>query len=305
MGTLRIGRRSVQVSKLDKVLFPESGLTKGDLIDHYRLVADRMLPHLAERPVVLQRFPDGIEAGGFYQKQVQDHYPDWIDSVRVPLKKGGHQRLVRIEDAATLVTLADQACLTFHPWLSRAGRLARPDRMIFDLDPPDDDFGPVRSAGRALKALLDEVGLATFAQTTGSRGLHVVVPIRPEQDFDAVRAFARDLADALVARHPDDLTTAQRKDARGGRLFIDTNRNAYGQTAVAPYAVRARPGATLATPIEWSELDAGRLDARRYRIDNLGRRLARRADPWKGMGRHARSLRRPRERLDALQEGKD
>ncbi|MFI9827730.1 non-homologous end-joining DNA ligase [Streptomyces sp. NPDC051913] len=300
---VRAGRRTVEVHRPDKVLFPGSGetkeYTKGDLADYYRAVAPFMLPHLRGRPLMLERHPDGVDGPRFMQKNTPESYPDWITRVEVP-KEGGTVCHTVCDDSATLLHLADQACLTLHRWLSRVGRLERPDRLVFDLDPSDegDDFAPVRSAAELLGELLDELRLPSALMTTGSRGLHVVVPINGHDDFDEVRAFARDVADLLVAGHPDRFTTAARKKDRGDRLYLDIQRNAYAQTAVAPYTVRARPGAPVATPLSWSQLDAPGLDARRWTIEDAVDQA--RTNPWAGVMGRGRALGPARRRLNAM-----
>jgi bifunctional non-homologous end joining protein LigD len=299
--SLRFGRVSVELSNLDKILFPDAGITKGKLVEYYRKVADRMLPYLVDRPVSMHRFPDGIEGEGFYQKKISDYFPDWIDRVEVE-KEGGRVTHVVCQNAATMVYLANQACITPHVWLSRRDRLDHPDRLIFDLDPPGDEFTVVRRAARALRDLLEELGLASFPMTTGGRGIHVVVPLDRSADFDAARHFARDVAELVSRRDPKRLTTETRKNKRKGRLFVDTMRNAYAQTAVPPFAVRPRKGAPVAMPIGWDELGSPRLRGNAYNVRNAFRRLDRVGDPWKGMNRRARSLSRPREKLDAILE---
>jgi bifunctional non-homologous end joining protein LigD len=185
-------------------------------------------------------------------------------------------------------------------WLSRADRPRHPDRLIFDLDPPADDFAPVRRAARLVGDLLSDLGLTTYVMTTGSQGAYVVVRLDRRADFEVVRTFARDAAALLVRRHPRDLTMEPRIADRGGWLYLDTGRNAYAQSAAPPYAVRARPGAPVATPITWRELDRPSLDARSYRADNVFRRLARAVDPWRGFARRGQSLTRARATLTKL-----
>ncbi len=301
MTKLTFGPYTVETSHEDKVLFPEAGITKGDLVTYYRELAPVMVPYLEERPLTLHRFPDGIGEGGFYQKEAGGYFPDWIERETVK-KEGGTVHHVICNNAATLVYLADQAAITPHPWLSRRDRIRHPDLLVFDLDPPGEGFALVRRAARDLRTLLEELGLAVFVKSTGSKGLHVVAPLDRSEDFDTVRALARDAARVLAARHPDRLTVEVRKEKRKGRLFLDTGRNAYAQTAVAPYAVRALPGAPVAAPLDWEELGDSGLDARTYTLGNLRRRLGQRDDPWKGMMRHARGLGGPRRKLDALLE---
>ncbi|MEU7009877.1 non-homologous end-joining DNA ligase [Streptomyces sp. NPDC046332] len=296
---IRAGRRTVEVGRPEKVLFPEDGITKAGLATYYRTVARRMLPHLRGRPLMLERHPDGVGDRGFMQKDIPDHFPDWVHRAELP-KEGGTVTYVLCEDTATLVLLADQGCITPHRWLSRADLPDRPDRLVFDLDPSDDDFARVRDAARWLHDLLDELRLPSQLMTTGSRGLHVSVPLDRGAAFDEVRAFAADVAGVLTARHPDRLTTEARKKARGGRLYVDLQRNAYGQTSVAPYAVRARPGAPVAAPIAWGDLDDPGLGARRWTLADADRLLE--DDPWTPAPR-PRSLGPAAQRLRRVAEG--
>jgi bifunctional non-homologous end joining protein LigD len=303
MTTRTYGNRQVELSNLDKVLFPTAGLTKGDLIDYYERVADVMVPHMKGRPLSLQRFPDGVDGEGFYQKETPDYFPDWITTASVPLRgEGGSQSQVICDDKATLVYLADQACITPHVWLSRHDRLDVPDRMIFDLDPPGDDFAAVRDVARRLRDLLEELGLKSRLMLTGSRGAHVVVSLRRGPDFDEVRSLAQNIAGHLADARPEEITIAQRKKKRGARLFLDTARNAYGQTTVAPYAVRARPEATVAAPLEWDELGASDLSSSRYTIKNIFRRLSQKEDPWSDIGRGGASIGGATDKLERLRE---
>ena len=298
-GVIEVDGHEIELSNTAKVLFPQAGLTKGELIGYYRRVAPTMLPHLAGRPLSFERYPDGIETNGFMQKNASDYFPSWIRRARLA-KENGEVEHVVADNAATLVYLANQACVTLHVGLARVHRIHHPDRLVFDFDPSEEDFAKVKRAARAARRLLEEAGLVPFVQTTGSRGLHVWVPLEPEATFDQVRGFAADLADRLVAQAPEELTTEQRKAKRGTRVFVDVARNAYGQTAVAPYSVRARAAAPVATPLDWAELDDPGLGPRRYTITNLFRRLGQKPDPWAEIGRHARPLAAARERLTAL-----
>lgn len=295
----------VEISKPDKVLFPDDGLTKRDLAEYYERVADTLLAHSSGRLVSMHRFPDGIDGESFFQKEVPDYFPDWIRRKTVE-KEGGEVTMVVLEDAATLVYLADQACITPHVWLSRVDSLHHPDRVIWDLDPSEGaSFDDVRWAARRIREALEETGLESFVMTSGSRGLHVWVPLDASADFDDVRAFARGLSELLVRRHPDRLTVEQRKDKRGDRVFLDYLRNAYAQTSAPPYSVRPRPGAPVATPLDWNEIGSGELGPRKYTIRNLFRRLGQKGDPWRGMGRHATSLGMASERLGELAEAEE
>lgn len=286
---LTVGRRHFDLARPAKVLFPDDGITKADVVAYYRDVAPAMLPHLHARPLMLQRCPDGIAGGCFYQKRASEHFPRWVPTVEAP-KAGGVVRHVVCNDEATLAYLAAQACIAFHPWLSRADRLGRPDRVVFDFDPSRPDFASVRRGAHAARDLLEELGLEPFVATTGSRGLHVVTPIDRRTEFDDVRAFARRAADVLARRDPGTLTTEVRKERRAGRVLIDIMRNGYAQTAVAPYSLRTIPGAPVATPLEWWELDAARLGPRRYGLGTVRRRLDARGDPWARLAGSAGAL---------------
>ena len=295
---LKAGRHNVVINRPDKVLFPKDGITKADLADHYRTAAPRMLPHLRGRPLMLDRRPDGIDGPAFMQKDVPDYFPDWVHTAELP-KEGGTVDYLLADETATLLYLADQACVTPHRFLAKADRPRHPDRLVFDLDPPGDDFAAALHAAKLLRELLDDLDLPSAVMTTGSRGLHVLVPLTRSADFDDVRAFARAAADLLAERHPDRLTTEASKKARGGRLYLDVQRNAYAQTAVAPYAVRALPGAPVAAPLAWSELDEQGLHAQRWTLANIGDRLED-EDPWAGALSRGRSPAAAAKRLEAL-----
>lgn len=296
--------RGVRVSDPDKVFFPDSGITKGDIADYYGRIADVMLPHVRGRCVSMHRWPDGIDGDDFYQKQAPDYFPGWIRTETVPRKEGGSVRHVVVDEARTLVYLADQACLTPHVWLSLADAPDTPDRMIFDLDPPGDGEGSVeevRWAARTLGDLLHELHLSPLVMTSGSRGLHVHVVLAGGIDFDASRDFARRVCGLLVERHPERLTVAQRKAKRGDRIFLDYLRNGYAQTSVPPYAMRALPGAPVAAPITWDEVTG--IDPRRYTVRNVFRRLGQRPDPWKHSLEDAADLSEADHRLGELANG--
>jgi bifunctional non-homologous end joining protein LigD len=292
---IRAGRRTVEISRPDKELFP--GITKADLARYYERVAATMLPHLADRPLNLERYPDGIAGQRIMQQRAGEHFPDWIRRVRVP-KSGGTVDHVVAGEPATLVYLAGQAAITLHPWLSRADRLERPDRIIFDLDPSGEDVAEVARGARAIGEVLRELGLEPWAMTSGSRGYHVLVPLQRRDDFDVVREFARGVAAVAAARDPELFTVEQRKAKRGERILIDVMRNAYAHTAVAPYAVRARPAAPVATPLRWDELSDPDIRPDRFTIAEVPGRLERGGDPWADLRRHAVSLGAARRRLE-------
>ncbi|RRR99714.1 non-homologous end-joining DNA ligase [Glycomyces terrestris] len=289
MPSVTVEGRDITVSRLDKELFPADHVTKGDVIDHYRAVADAMVPHLAGRPLTMRRFPDGIGEGGFFQKDASDYFPDWIRTTAVEGRgDSGTVDYVLCDDAATLVYLANQATVEFHVWLSTLDDLERPDRLVIDIDPPDGtDTAVLHKVARRLRDVYTEIGLTPFTQATGGRGYHVAAPLDRTADFATARELALAIADRLAAEDPDLLTTAQRKNRRGDRIFLDVNRNGFGQTFVAPYSLRARAGAAVATPLDWDEL--GRSTPDRYSTDRVRRRLVRKSDPWAAMDDHAAS----------------
>ncbi len=299
------GPYSVELGHSDKPLYPDDGWTKADIATFYEKVSHWMLPHLRDRPLTMERYPDGIGAEGFIQKAFPDYFPDWFRRARVDTSDG-KQTVPLCNNQASLLYLVDQASLTQHVWLSRIDRPHHPDQMVFDLDPPDASsakagFAAVRRAARDCLTLFDELELATYLKTTGSRGLHLVVPLRRQDDFDQVREFARACAEVLVERFPRRYTLEQRIDKRGGRLYLDIQRNAYGQTAVAPFSLRCKAGAPVATPIARSRLDDPDLHAQSYRLDNLSHYLGQTRNPWHHMRRRARGLEQARKRLAALQ----
>lgn len=303
---MKIGGHEIDITNRDKVFFPDAGLTKGDVIDYYADVADVMVPHMKRYGVSMQRFPDGLQGAGFYNKDAPDYFPDWIKTVNFPKREGGSFNAPIVDSKAALVYLADQAVLTPHLYLSRADDLEHPDRMIYDLDPPEgtEDFSSVREAAADIRDVMDELALMAWVQTTGSKGYHVIIPLDRSAGFDEVRRFAHDVALVLVRRHEDKYTLEQRKNKRTGRIFLDVLRNSYGATSVAPYSIRARPGAPVATPIDWSELEDG-ADPQDWTIESIPDRLAQKDDPWAGMMRHARAISSRRENLDELLDAEE
>jgi bifunctional non-homologous end joining protein LigD len=280
----------ITVTHPDKVLFPADGITKGELAQYYQQIAERMIPHVRDRPLHMNRFPGGIAYNPIQQKRVPDTFPAWIARATVNLSKGGTITHAMINDAATLVYLANYNMVTAHVWLSCIQAPNQPDQVMFDLDPADDDFSLVRNTALTLKALLEEMKLVPFVKTTGSRGLHVIAPITVGPTFEEVHLFADAVAQRLAAADADHLTTEFTKQKREGRLFLDVNRNAYAQTAVAPYAVRARAGAPIAMPIPWSDVQSDGLRPDGVGIRNVAEWLRGRDDPWRSMERSQKPL---------------
>lgn len=297
--SIKVGTHEVELSHQDKIYFPPN-ITKGELVEYYRKIAPAMLPFLKERAVSMQRFPGGIMHEGFFQKEIGDYFPRWVNRVTIFKREGGSNTYAVCNKPESLVYLANQGCITLHLWLSKIDRPNFPDRMIFDLDPgKKSDFTRVRKTALALKDLLEELGLKPFAMTTGSRGMHIVVKLNRKVSFDVVRSFARGVADLLVMRDGGkNLTTEIRLNKRKGRLFIDTNRNAFAQTGVAPYAVRPLPGAPVAAPITWAEVKSPRLTAQSFTIKNVFKHANK--DPWKNFTKSACSLVVARKKLDRL-----
>ena len=292
--SIRAGRRHVRISNPGKLLFPADGITKEDLAGYYAAVAPAMVPHVRDRPLNLWRWNAGIERDVVIQQAIPKGAPDWVRRVEVDRRRGGTVVHAVGGEAAMLVWLANQNCITPHVWTDRADRLGYPDRLVFDLDPPDRDaaahFPAIRAGALALGDVLRELGLAPYAMTSGSRGLHVVAPLRRRAQADEARATAGEIAELVAERRPDELTTAWRKEKRGGRVLVDVARNTYAQTTVAPYAVRAIPGAPVATPLAWEELDDADLSPRRWTLATVPDRLERGGDPWKGIASAARPL---------------
>lgn len=272
----------IEATRGDKVLYPDCGLSKADVLDYFGDVSKQMLPHLMDRFLTLHRFPDGIDAGGFYQQERSDYFSSSVRAQEAARAgEGDPVRHMYVNQADGLLYLADQGTIAFHGWQSRRDRLSRPDRLVFDLDPAREGFKAVIDAAKLLHEVLPLAGLTPFVMTTGSRGLHVVAPLQRYLDFEEARDFARRIAQALVARAPDRFTREQRKKARRGRLYLDIGRNAYGQTAIVPYSLRALPGAPVATPLEWSELNRNDIGPQRFRLKSLRRRLGQKDDPWR------------------------
>jgi bifunctional non-homologous end joining protein LigD len=294
---MRAGRRKVRISNPAKVLFPDDGITKEDLAAYYAAVAPAMVPHVRDRPLNLWRWNSGIQGDVVVQQAIPKGAPEWVKRVEVERRRGGSVVHAVGGEAATLVWLANQNCVTPHAWTDRADRLGYPDRLVFDLDPPDEDpasnFPAIRAGALVLRDVLRELGLKPYAMTSGSRGLHVVAPLRRGAHADEARATAGEIAEQVAERRPDELTTEWRKNKRGGRVLVDVARNTYAQTTVAPYAVRALPGAPVATPLAWEELDDPELHPRRWSLATVPDRLEERGDPWEGIAADAHALPRP------------
>jgi bifunctional non-homologous end joining protein LigD len=279
----------VKLSNPDKVLFPDDGITKAELAEHYARVAERMVPHCRDRPMNLWRWNKGIAEDVVVQQSLPKGAPDWVARCEVPRRKGGNITHGMINDADTLRWLAQQNCITPHVWNARCDIRDKPDRIVFDLDPTGDDFSLVRDAALVTADVLRDLGLEPFAKVTGSRGIHIVAPLTRTRTADEVRERAGEIAERIAAERPDTLTTFWRKDKREGRILIDVARNTYGQTIVAPYAVRAIAGAPVAMPVRWEEVADSSLHPQQFKLREIEARLAE-ADPWQDMSSAARAL---------------
>lgn len=290
MSSIKIGNRRIELSNLDKIWFPKSKISKGSIVDYYEQVSPFIVPHIKNHPLTMQRFPSGIKEESFYQKNAGAYFPSWIKTVGVGKEDGGTVNYVIANNEATIVYLANQAAITLHSWLSRADKLHVPDRMIFDLDPSKDDFASIKKAALLLKDIFDDLKIPSFAMTTGSRGIHIYVPLKRVHTFEYVADFAYAIAQKMMEESPKQFTLEIRKAKRAGRIFIDTLRNRYSATSVVPYSVRPREKAPVAAPLFWEELKNARLTAQTFTIKNILLRLKQEGDPWQNVDAHPISL---------------
>jgi bifunctional non-homologous end joining protein LigD len=281
----------------EKILFPDDGITKGEVASYYEAIAPLMIPHIIGRPVTMERYPSGIGAKGFMHKNVSKGFPGWLERVEAPKKDGTvHYPVVR--DTRSLLWIANQNCITPHVWTSRAPNLYHPDVCVFDLDPSKDDEPEVlRSTALGVKELLAEIELASWVKTSGSKGFHIVVPLDAKARFGEVSRFAHAVARVLIARHPDTLTQEFAKKDRGDRILLDVGRNGYSATFAAPYAVRPKPGAPVSAPCRWEEIEQGHVGPRTFTLRTMADRVATVGDVWSDMPERGASLGRAMELL--------
>lgn len=293
-------RCEVIITHPEKIMFPDEGITKGELASYYEAIAPVMLPHLRRRPITMERFHRGIQAPGFFQKDVSKGFPEWLERVEVP-KHGGTVHHPIVTGKEGLLWLANQNSITIHVWPSRAPNLYQPDICVFDLDPSKaDDLEPLRKAALSLRDLLTELGLPSWIKTSGSKGFHIAVPLDGKSDFGNVARFAHVVGQVLVKRDPHNLTQEFSKVDRGGRILVDTGRNGYSATFAAAYTVRAKPGAPVSAPCSWEELESGEVSPKSFTLRTMAQRVAAAGDLWADMLRRKRSLKRPIERLRKL-----
>jgi bifunctional non-homologous end joining protein LigD len=272
----------------EKVLFPDDGITKGELADYHAMIAPVMLPHVRRRPVTMERFPAGIGAKGFLQKDVVKGFPDWLKRIEAP-KKGGTVHYPLANDRRSLLWLANQNTITIHVWPSRAPRIDQPDLCVIDLDPSKDEPDVLRAAALGVRDLFAEFGFASWVKTSGSKGFHIVAPLAARSAFGDASALAGRVARALVERDPQHVTTEFSKADRGGRILIDTGRNRAGATFAAVYTVRARPGAPVSAPCTWEEIERGEVGPQTFTLRGMAERMAKVGDLWAALGRPARA----------------
>jgi bifunctional non-homologous end joining protein LigD len=280
----------------EKVLFPEDGITKGDLASYYETIAPVILPHLRGRPLTMERYPAGIGKKGFWQKDVSRGFPEWLERIEVPKKRGVVHHPV-ITDTRSLLWVTNQNTITQHVWTSRVPRLDYPDICVFDLDPPEGNAADVRGAAIGLRDLLKDLGLPCWVKTSGSKGFHIVVRMDGKTHIDQVARFANEVGTMFVSLAPDRLTQEFSKADREGRIYVDTGRNGYTATFAAAYTVRARRGAPVSAPCTWEELERGEVEPRTFTLRNMADRVAKVGDLWSDMRRRGRSLKRA---MDAL-----
>lgn len=280
---------NIDIPHPDKPLYPDDNITKKAVAEYFSKIFKYILPFLKERPVTMKRFTDGINEPGFYNKHRPDYFPDFIDSLTVPTKKEqSNMCMAGIHSEQALVYLAGQDVIEIHIGLSTMSAIEKPDQIIFDFDPCDDDFEKIRKATQSLKNILDNLNITSLVKTSGSRGLHVHIPLEPKYTFNTVKTFAKKIAEKLNQLCPDITTLETRKNKRGNKVFIDFLRNDYAMTAIAPYSLRAIKGAPVATPLHWSEVNNSSLQPQSYNINNIFRRLSQIDDPWESFNRYNR-----------------
>ena len=245
---------NVEISHPEKILFPKKKISKGQMAKYYESIAEKMLPYLKDRPLSLVRYPSGIKKQGFFQKNAAEYFPDYIKRVEIETEDGINTQVI-CNNKKSLVYLANQNTVEFHIWLSKKDKLRKPDKVVFDLDPPKNSFDRVKEGAGILKEYLSQKNFDPHLMTTGKNGLHVYYSIRRGKDFDDVKEEVREYAEELVQLHPELFTTKIRKNQREDKIFLDYLRNEYAQTSVCPYSLRANETAGIATPLEWKELE--------------------------------------------------
>lgn len=289
---VKINKHKIKISHPDKILFTKIDLDKKGIIKYYRSVAKWMLPWLKDYPLTLHRYPDGINQEGFYQKQAEDYFPSWIKTIDVPLKtKKKTNKQVLCNNEAILIYLANLATIEFHRWLSKKNHLNHPKLLIFDLDPPNKKaIKMIPKVAKIVKTYLDDLNITSFPMLTGSRGLHIIIPLKGKDTFKKVRNFAKKIVSDLVKENEDCLVGKPNPKSKSKKIFLDYLRNAYGQTGIAPYSLRARKSGSVATPVRWKEVFKKDFDSQAYTYKTIQRRLNKIKDPWSNFWKHAISI---------------
>jgi bifunctional non-homologous end joining protein LigD len=287
---MRVGRRDVKVTNLDKVFFPGPGLKKRDLIEYYVDVAECVLHHVRRRPMQMKRYPDGVDGFFFYQKRVPEPHPDWLDTVHIRFPSGRTADFPVVADAAGLAWIANLGCIELHTWHSRVDDVERPDYLLIDLDPSEGNpWSHVREIALVVKEVMDELGLISFPKTSGATGLHILAPIRPEVAFPHVRDFARALAREVEKRIDDqDVATTTWKVADRRGVFVDYGQNARDRTIASAYSIRPTQDARASAPLRWEEVPA--CDPAEFTLRTMRDRIDAAGDLTAGMWRRKVSL---------------
>ena len=277
-----VGGRSVALTNLQKPYWPEEGITKGNLLRYYATVAPVLLPHLVDRAMVMKRYPHGVAGEFFFMKRAPSPRPDWMETCSIKHRSGNVIDFPIVRDLASLLWIVNLGCIDLNPWYARCDDVDRPDYLHFDLDPvPGASFERVRETALIVRDSLDELGMTTLVKTTGSRGLHVYVPIVRGPTQKQVWTFAKQLAQALAAAHPKLITAEYRVAERPrGRVLVDYNQNAWGRTLASVYSVRPKPQATVSAPVTWKEVEHG-VTIEDFRLDNMPARVKKLGDLWK------------------------
>ena len=301
-GPSRRGQGARVITHPEKVLFPDDGITKGEVAAYYEAMAPVILPHLRGRPITMERYPAGIGTKGFWQKDVSKGFPEWLQRVEVPKKDGVVHHPV-VTDTESLLWITNQNTITQHIWASRLPDLKYPDLCVFDLDPSNDDVAEVRAAAIGLRDLLEKLGLPSWVKTTGSKGFHIVVPLDGKTTMGAAARFANAVGTLFVRLAPDKLTQEFSKADRRGRIYMDTGRNGYSATFAAPYTIRAKRGAPVSAPCTWEELERGTVSPGSFTLRNMPERIAAVGDVWGDLHRRGRSLKRAMDKVKEFSSG--
>ncbi|MFT3694933.1 MAG: non-homologous end-joining DNA ligase [Kofleriaceae bacterium] len=302
MGSLTLGGQKVDLTNTDRVMFPDVGVTKREVIDYYKDIADLMVPEVANRAMTMERFTKSINEGGFVMKHAQKHYPEWI-----PRAELGEKTVVEypvVDSQAALVYFANQGGVAFHIWASKIDTPNNPNEIVFDLDPPDISAFPlVRKTAHVLKDLLEEIGMPVYVKTSGSKGLHVITPVDGKVGYEKVRELVSMIAKLLIERYPDLVTMEFHKKDRKGRLYFDTGRNVMGATFVAPYSLRGRPGAPISAPLTWNEIDDKAFQPNGIKLRDWPARRDAVGDAWYGWRKKPGSVTKAIKKLQSIVSG--